>query len=219
MKKIAAVFGATGLTGGKLVEQLIHNEDYHKILVFNRRTQDYENSKIEEFIIDEHDFDSICDKVIADDLYCCIGTTMKKAGSKTAFEKVDYDIPVFLAKTSEKNGIKKLLVVSSVGANQKSKNFYLSTKGKMEQEVLRFKIPGIYFFRPSMLLGNRNESRFSEMMGQKVMKLSDFLMVGKLKKYKAIPAAIVAKAMQKVAKEDYSKHFFESNELWSIANS
>ena len=96
MGKIAAVFGATGLTGGELVEQLIRNVDYRKILVFNRRTQNYENTKIEEFIIDGQDLESISEKVIADDLYCCIGTTMKKASSKTAFEKVFFPFPFFM---------------------------------------------------------------------------------------------------------------------------
>lgn len=217
MGKIAVVFGATGLVGRELVSQLTENEEYHKVVVFNRRTQNYGNSKIEEFIINGQDFESIKDKVIADDLYCCIGTTMKKAGSKAAFEKVDYDIPVFLAKTAEKNGIKKLLIVSSVGANEKGKSFYMSIKGRMEQEVLKYQVPGIYFFRPSMLLGDRGESRFAEMLGQKALKFSGFLMLGKLKKYKAIPVSVVAKAMQKVAKGNYSKHFFESNELWDLA--
>ncbi|RLD65157.1 MAG: nucleoside-diphosphate sugar epimerase [Bacteroidetes bacterium] len=219
MSKIAVVFGATGLIGRELVSQLIDNEEYHKVLIFNRRSQNYENSKIEELIIGEQYFESISGNVIADELYCCIGTTMKKAGSKAAFQKVDYEIPVWLAKTAEKNGINKLLIVSSVGANPKSKNFYLSTKGKMEQEVLKYNIPEIYFFRPSMLLGQRDESRFSEMMGQKAMKLTGFLMKGPLKKYKAIPAPVVAQAMQKVAKKDYSRHFFESDELWKIAKS
>ncbi len=216
MRKIAAIFGATGLVGSELLSQLIDNEDYHKIVVFNRRKQGYKNSKIEEYTIDAKDFESIKDKIIADDLYCCIGTTMKKAGSKLAFKKVDYDIPVFLAKAAEKNGIKKLLIVSSVGANDKSKNFYMSIKGRMETAVLKYQIPGIYFFRPSMLLGKRNETRFAEIIGQKVMKLSGFLMISKLKKYKAIPATIVAKAMQKVSAESYSKHFFESDELWNL---
>jgi len=148
MSKIAVVFGATGLIGRELVSQLIDNEEYHKVLIFNRRSQNYENSKIEELIIGEQYFESISGNVIADELYCCIGTTMKKAGSKAAFQKVDYEIPVWLAKTAEKNGINKLLIVSSVGANPKSKNFYLSTKGKMEQEVLKYNIPEIYFYSP-----------------------------------------------------------------------
>ena len=113
----------------------------------------------------------------------------------------------------------KLLVISSVGADRKSKTFYLHTKGRMEQTVLKFKNQGVYFFRPSLLLGNRNEPRLAEMLGQKVMRLSGFLMIGKLKRYKAIPVFIVSKAMQKVAKESYSKHFFESNELWDLAQS
>ena len=217
MNKTAAVFGATGLVGRELIEQLVNNTDYQKILVFNRRQQNYENLKIQEFIFDGQDLGNTKDNIIADDLYCCIGTTMKKAGSETAFKAVDYDIPVWLAKTAEKNKIKNLLIISSVGANEKSKSFYMSTKGKMEQEVLKYKIPGIYFFRPSMLLGDRNENRFAEMLGQKALKLSGFLMIGKLRKYKSIPVSVVAKSMQKVAKENYSKHFFESDELWKLA--
>ncbi len=217
MNKTAAVFGATGLVGKELILQLVDNDDYTKIIVFNRRQQNYDNPKIEELIFNGQNLDNANNQIVADDLYCCIGTTMKKAGSKTAFSAVDFDIPVWLAKTAEKNKIKKLLIVSSVGANEKSSNFYLATKGKMEQEVLKYKIPGIYFFRPSMLLGNRTETRFGEMFGQKAMKLTGFLMIGKLKKYKSIPASVVAKAMLKVAQENYTKHFFESDELWNLA--
>ena len=141
---------------------------------------------------------------------------MKKAGSKAIFTTVDFDIPVWLAKTAEKNKINKLLIISSVGANAKSNNFYLATKGKMEQAVSEYRIPNIYFFRPSMLLGERNENRFSEKLTQKIMKATGFLMLGKLKKYKSIPASIVAKSMQTVAKRNYTKYFFESDELWEL---
>jgi len=215
--KTAAVFGATGLVGKELLNQLIDNDDYAKVMVFNRRKQKYSNSKIEEHIFNSEDFESIEPILVVDDLFCSIGTTMKKASSKEAFKKVDFDIPLNLAKIAEKNKINKLLVVSSVGADAKSNNFYLRTKGEMEQEVLKHDIPSIFFFRPSMLLGNRNEQRLGEQLGQRAMKLTGFLMMGKLKKYKAIPAAVVAGAMQKVAKEGFAGNFIESDILWDLS--
>ena len=215
--KTAAIFGATGLVGKELLNQLLANEEYAKILVFNRREQNYDNSKIEEHIFNGKDFESIEPLVLADDLFCCIGTTMKKAGSKEAFKKVDFGIPDGLAKIAEKNNTNKMLVVSSIGADAKSNNFYLQTKGKMEQQVLKYNIPHIFFFQPSMLLGNRNESRLAEQFGQKAMKITGFLMKGKLKKYKAIPATVVASAMGEVAKEGFAGNFIESDKLWDLA--
>ena len=214
--KTAAIFGATGLVGKELLNQLVDNDYYAKVIVFNRRKQNYSNPKIEEHIFKADDFESIEALLVADDLFCSIGTTMKKAGSKAAFKKVDFDIPLNLARIAEKNKISKLLVVSSVGADAKSNNFYLRTKGEMEQEVLKHAIPSIFFFRPSMLLGKRNEQRLGEQFGQKAMKLTGFLMIGKLKKYKAVSAYLVAKAMQKVAKEGFAGNFIESDKLWDL---
>ena len=217
MHKKAAIFGATGLVGKELLNQLLDSEDYAKVMVFNRRTQNYANQKIEEHIITGVNFDSIESLLIADDLYCCIGTTIKKAGSQEAFTKVDLDIPVNLARIAEKNKINKFLIVSSIGANAKAGNFYLRTKGKMEQKVLSFNIQEIFVFRPSMLLGARDESRLAEEIGQKAMKITGFLMKGKLKKYKAIPATIVACSMLKVAKEGFPGNIIESDRMWDLS--
>ncbi|OQY02525.1 MAG: hypothetical protein B6I20_06845 [Bacteroidetes bacterium 4572_117] len=219
MGKVAAVFGATGLVGSELVLQLIGNELYSSVLIFNRRAQDYTNPKIEEIILEDKAFVSAELEIKADDLFCCVGTTAKKAGTRFNYEKVDVGIPVWLARTAIKNGIKNLLIVSSVGADEKSSNSYLRNKGRMEQTVLENKKQGAYFFRPSLLLGNRDEPRFAETIGQKLMQFTGFMMIGKLKKYKAIPATIVAKAMMKVANGAYSKHFFESDELWGLTKS
>ncbi len=216
MGKIAALFGATGLTGKSLLQQLTKNDDYIKIIVFNRNLQNYNHNKIDEVSLDWNNIERIKNQLIADELFCCIGTTIKKAGSKKAFLHVDFNIPVTLAQIAENNKINKFLIVSSLGANPKSKNFYLQTKGKMEEEVLKFNIPKIYFFRPSMLLGKRNEFRAGEEFGKIAMKIFNPLMIGSLRKYKAIPASIVAGAMIKVASANSSKVIFDSDELWDF---
>ncbi|MCF6242988.1 MAG: NAD(P)H-binding protein [Bacteroidales bacterium] len=216
MEKIAAVFGATGLTGKSLLNQLIDNKNYAKILVFNRNLQNYNHDKIDELELDWNNIERIINQLIADDLFCCVGITIKKAGSKEAFKQVDLQIPLTLAQIAENNKIKKLLVVSSLGANSKSRNFYLQTKGKMEEEVLKFNIPKIHFFRPSMLLGKRNEYRAGEEIGKIAMKIFNPLMISGLRKYKAIPAATVAKAMIKIANIDSPKVIFNSDELWNL---
>jgi uncharacterized protein YbjT (DUF2867 family) len=218
MGKIAALFGATGLTGKSLLQQLTENDNYIKIIVFNRSLQNYNHHKIDEVLLDWNNIERIKNQLIADELFCCIGTTAKKAGSKKAFLQVDFQIPVTLAQIAENNKINKFLVISSMKANPKSKNFYLQTKGKMEEEVLKFNIPKIHIFRPSMLLGKRNEFRTGEEFGKIAMKIFNPLMIGSLQKYKAIPASLVAKAMIKVANADSSKVFFESGELWDFAS-
>jgi uncharacterized protein YbjT (DUF2867 family) len=217
MGKIAALFGATGLTGKSLLQQLIENDDYIKIIVFNRNSQNYNHDKVDEVSLDWNNIERIKNQLIADELFCCIGTTIKKAGSKEAFLQVDFHIPVTLAQIAENNKINKFLIVSSLGANPKSINFYLQTKGKMEEEVLKFNIPKIHFFRPSILLGKRNEYRTGEELGKIAMKIFKPLMIGSLRKYKAIPASIVAGAMIKVAGANSSKVIFNSDELWDFA--
>ena len=217
MSKIAAIFGATGLVGSNLLNLLRDNPDYIKMLVFNRKSQLYKHDKIEEILVDWKDSEMIKNQLIADEIFCCVGTTIKKAGSKKAFREVDLDIPVKLAKIAENNKVKKLLIVSSVGADAKSKNFYLQTKGIMEEEVLKHNVPNIHFFRPSMLLGKRNEFRAGEEAGKLFMRLLNPLMFGTLKKYKAIPASVVAKAMINVAKNTDAKIIYNSDELWELA--
>ncbi len=217
MGKIAAIFGATGLVGGKLLNRLVDDDNYIKILVFNRKLQNYSENKIDELQVDWSNIPLLEKQLIADDLFCCVGTTIKKAGSKEAFRKVDFEIPANLARIAEQNKIKKFIVISSIGADAKSKNFYLQTKGQMEQEVLKYAINKTHFVRPSMILGKRAEFRFGEETGKIFMRLFNPLMIGALKHYKAIPADTIASAMLELAKNDYDKTGYNSGELWELA--
>ena len=137
-----------------------------------------------------------------DVVFCAVGTTQKKVkGDKEAYRKVDYDIPVNAARFAKEAGCKQFLLVSSVGANAKSKNFYLQLKGRVEDAVVQQGLPSVSIFRPSMLLGYREEKRPGEGFGKAVMRLLSFMFVGRLKKYRAVHARTVAKAMVYAAKE------------------
>jgi uncharacterized protein YbjT (DUF2867 family) len=198
MPKIALVAGATGLTGKYLVNLLLQDKNYSLVKVITRRNMNYDHPKIQEIITD---FDKLPElektaDLSADDFYCCLGTTIKKVGGdKNLFYKVDHDYPVMLAEIAEKRGARNFLVVSSVGANKKSIFFYSRVKGAMEVDVKKFKITAIHIFRPSLLLGKRDEKRTAEDFAQKAGKWTNFIWKGFLRKYKPVDARIVAKAM------------------------
>lgn len=177
------------------------------------------HERLTEIIDDYTHLENLKIQTPIDDVFCCIGTTIKKAGSKESFKKVDLELPVAIAKLAADRKAEKLLVVSSIGAKAGSGNFYLRTKGEMEKEVLKIEGPLKTIIRPSMLLGERNEKRSAESFGQVLMKPLKLLMIGKLRKYKPIPAADVACAMIAIANsQPTAQVIFESHDLQEIAN-
>ncbi len=217
--KTAIIFGSSGLTGSALLNQLCALSKYKEIICINRIHQKIDFPNCREIIDDFSDLNALSQIVKADEVYCCLGTTIKKAGSKVNFTKVDLDLPVAIANACKKNGVQHFLVISSVGANATTGNFYLRTKGLMEQAVLKLSIPQTTIVRPSMLLGERKETRLGEGMGKTIMKGAGVLMFGKLKKYKAIHVDDVAKAMVIIANTSPTKqNIFESNELQEIVD-
>jgi len=190
--KTAIVFGASGLVGGHLVNELIGDDRYSKIFILGRKELPIKNAKIEQLIVDLFNFESYSDKVIGDDLFCALGTTIKKAGSQAQFRKVDFELPVGIAKLAEQNNIKGYYLVSSIGANAKSSTFYLRVKGETEDAITHIGLNRFISFRPSMLLGNRAEFRMGEIIGKSVMKAIGFLFIGSMKKYRGIEASSVA---------------------------
>ncbi len=217
MKKKAIVIGATGLIGEILVQNLLKNNAYQKVIVVVRRSIGIQHAKLEEKINDYANVLEDLKSLQGDELFCCIGTTIKKAGSKEAFEKVDLDIPANFAKLAAQNGITKMLVVSSLGANLHTSNFYLKTKAQMEHAVGKNLIETVVFFRPSLLLGSRKEFRFGEKLAMIFMPLFNFVLLGGWRKYRAIKAVTVAKAMINVANSDMEGLFYlESDKVQSL---
>jgi len=213
--RTAAVFGSSGLIGSHLIDLLSANSNYQKVFSFARRKPVTLPSKTEHI-----DFlaDSFSIPMGVDDVYICLGTTMKKAGSKEAFIKVDHDLVVQIADKSKKVGVKKLVVVSSIGANPDSSNFYLNVKGKMEEAVKRIDFEYVGIVRPSMLLGDRKEFRFGEKIGIIVFSILNFIFIGPLRKYRGILASDVAKSMILLALNGSGKVTVESNILKAIAD-
>jgi len=195
MAKVASVIGGTGLIGKELVEQLANNENYSVIKVFLRcRIEDWsEQTKIEQIVTDFRDQTSLEDQILSDDLYICIGTTLKKAGSKINQQHIDLDLPLAIAEAAKRKQINQVAVVSSVGAAPKSASFYLNLKGKLEQGLKDLNFEYLVVVRPSVLLGKRNEFRFGEFVAGYLLQVTKFIPF--LRKYQPIKGAQVAKKM------------------------
>lgn len=199
-QKTAIVLGATGLTGSLLLKRLIADDSYTAIKLFSRRSTGNSSPKIKEYTGDLLHLEHFKDDFTADELFCCVGTTSSKTKDRTIYKAIDFGIPSAAARLANENNIRTFLVISSMGANTKSKIFYNRTKGEMEQAVMDQKIPNTYILRPSLILGSRDERRMGESAGALVMKLTNTLLVGKLKKYRAIGADCIAAAMINLAK-------------------
>lgn len=219
MGQTAIIIGSSGLIGTEVLKLLLTDTDFEKIRIFVRKPLGINHPKMEQHMVD---FDSIfkySDLIKGDCLFCCLGSTIQKAGSKEEFKKVDYSYPLAFAKIAKQNGISKFLIISSLGADSTSSNFYLKVKGDIEMALEQLKFKSLIILRPSMLLGDREEFRLGEVIGKIVMKGLAFLFIGKLKKYKAIEAAVVANAMVKLSKSNSSLiSTIQSDELMKLGS-
>jgi uncharacterized protein YbjT (DUF2867 family) len=195
----ALIIGATGLIGSECLELLLKDDAYSFVEIWVRNITGNTHPKLIEKLLN-FDKISVLPLTNADHVFCCLGTTINKVKTKEAFTRIDKEYVSALAKFAEQSGCQKFVVISSIGANKNSGNFYLRTKGEMEEEVKSCSIPTIFILRPSMLLGKRKEFRLSEQIGKVLMVAVKYLLIGKMKKYRGIQATTVAKAMLHIAK-------------------
>lgn len=193
--------GASGLVGGHLLQLLLGDAAYNQVTVLVRKPLPFRHSKLRECVINFDQLDKHKDALHAHDVFCCLGTTIKAAGSQEAFRKVDFMYVVQTAALTLKNGAEQFLMVSSLGANTNSRVFYSRVKGDVEDAVSKLPFKTVQIFRPSFLLGDRKEIRRGEKIAIALMKSLSFALAGSLRKYRAIHALTVANAMLAVAKQ------------------
>lgn len=215
--KTALLFGATGLIGGHLLDLLLQDPRYRRVDVFTRRPLGLTHERLHQHLIDFSRLENYQQLIRGDELFCCLGTTMKKAGSRAAFREVDYHYPMQLAEMGSHQGLSRYLVVSSAGANPRSGVFYTRVKGEMERGVQLYPFEQIAILRPSLLLDERPEKRAWEDVGKSINALLQPLLVGSLKRYKGIYALDVARAMIQLANEPQSEVIFESEILFQLS--
>jgi len=216
--KSALIVGATGLVGKELVNILLNQTNYVSVMVLTRKLLPITHPKLEQIITDFDQLNQYQQHLQVDDVYCCLGTTIKTAGSQDAFRKVDFTYPLELAVLTKSLGAQKFLIITAMGADPNSKVFYSRVKGEIEAELKSLGFPALHILRPSLLLGERQEFRLGERIGVILSPVLSFLMVGSLKKYKPIHARDVAMAMYQAGQLPKSGSFtHESDEIYRLS--
>lgn len=193
--KTAIVFGATGLIGKCIVQELLLRSDYSKVKTFVRKASGVTHEKLEEHVIDFNKIDAYKSFMVGDEIYSCYGTNITQKPDKQMWRFVDVELPVLTAKACLENGVKSCAVVSSIGANAKAGASYMRLKGEMEEAMQQLGFDQLVLVRPSFLLGKRDKVRWHEEPGRWVMQFFGLFMFGKAKGFKAIQARVVARAM------------------------
>jgi uncharacterized protein YbjT (DUF2867 family) len=202
--RTAVVLGASGLVGGFCLRTLVDDPDYTRVLTFGRRElPSLTRAKVTQRVADLGNL-TADDFQGAQDVFCALGTTIRKAGSQAAFRKIDLELPLRSAEEALKAGAEQFVVVSSVGADPASKNFYLRTKGELERELAKLPFKAVHILRPSLLVGRRMEFRLGEAIAMKIAPALDLLTLGPLRKYHSMRAEMAGKAMVGAAKQGKS---------------
>jgi uncharacterized protein YbjT (DUF2867 family) len=213
-QRVAVLAGATGLVGSHLIQLLLKSSQYKKVISFVRTSSGIHHEKLDERVIS---FDTL--KLLpheeVDDVFCCLGTTIKKAGTKEKFKMVDFNYPVEIARVCKEHGAEQYLVISAIGASADSGIFYSRVKGELEEELKNLHYKRLHVFRPSLLVGNRKEFRLGEKTGEIFSRMIRPAMIGKWRKYRSISAEQVAYGMYTSALSVQSEKvkIYESDEI------
>lgn len=215
--RTALVAGATGLVGGHLLRLLLEDAAYERVTALVRRGVPLSHRKL---VQREINFDLLRDlagSTRVHDVFCALGTTMRQAGSRNAFRKVDFTYVTELARLASDQRASQFLLVSSLGANPRSRVFYNRVKGEAEDAVRQLRFDAIHILRPSLLVGDRKESRPGERLGIVVARLATPFLVGPLRPYRPIAAETVARAMVRAAREGKrGVHAYRSDQIQTL---
>jgi uncharacterized protein YbjT (DUF2867 family) len=195
MSKKVIIAGASGLIGSKLLDILLQKPDYDEVLISVRKELPIEHKKLVQLVTDFDKLDEYSKAITGHAIFCCLGSTQKKTPDLAVYRKIDHDYPVKLAQLGKQNGVEQYHFVSSLGADSRSSNFYLKMKAEAEDDLQKIGIKCLHIYEPALLTGYRTEYRPKEYIFGTLMKIIDPILVGRLKKYRSIPAQTVALAM------------------------
>jgi len=212
LKNKAVLAGGSGLIGSNLLQILLHEDYYDEVLILVRRLHPIEHPKLKQIKVDFGQLADYAGLITGHALFCCLGSTKKKTPDLSVYRKIDHDYPLALAQIAFKNGVEQYHLVSALGADANGFNFYTKMKGETENDIKNAGLPCIHIYRPALLTGERTERRQAERILAAIMKVIDLLLVGKLKKYRSIPAATVAAAMYKQSMNSERGVFIHSSE-------
>ena len=217
--KTAIIFGSSGLIGNELFKTILLNGLYDKIKIFVRTIPEVNNPKVEIIKTDFTNLEQYKDKIKGDECFFCIGTTKKDTPDKDQYRRIEYNIPINVAKIAKSNSINSFFYVSSIGANPNASSNYLKNKGQVEEELKNLNFNKLSIIRPSLLVGNRKSFRLGEVIFTPIMNTLSVFAFGGLKKYKPIKIENVVKAMLYISKNNLKETIFESDMLENIAKS
>ena len=205
--RTALIVGATGLVGSELLDLLLRSDTYKQVTVLGRKPLKHNHPKLVQHVINFDELDPYEEACAVDDVYCCLGTTIKQAGSQEAFKKVDYEYPLAIAKLAKKKGAKQFALISAIGADPHSRIFYSRVKGEIEESLKELEFPALHIYRPSLLLGKRQDFRLGERIGVITFPVLSLILPAAFNKYKPIQAKDVAYAMyQKTLQDQRGTH-------------
>jgi uncharacterized protein YbjT (DUF2867 family) len=216
-RNTAVVAGATGLVGHYLLNVLAEDSFYDEVLALSRRPIAFTAPRLRNVLVDYEDLRPE-DLPGATHLFCCLGTTIAKAGSREAFRRVDLDYVRAFAEAGRAAGARRMLLVSSVGAARRAGSFYLRVKGETEEALAAHPWEALHIFRPSLLLGQREEHRAGEQFGIRLARAFEWTLVGPLRQYRPMPAGLLASAMAAAGERGPDgQHVFHYDDILHIA--
>lgn len=200
--KTALILGSTGLVGSVILNELLNDSSYTKVITLVRKPQPIQHSKLIEIVTDFNSVPDFSQINHIDSIFSCLGTTRKQTPDLIAYRKIEIEIPLIYAEIGKTKGLQNFHYVSAIGANKNASNFYLNMKGEAEYLLQKANIPSLYIYQPSLLIGERKEYRFAEKVGTKIFPIIDLFLMGTLSKYKAMKVDNLAKAMIKIDSKD-----------------
>lgn len=201
LSRTALVAGATGLIGNHVLQFLLADDAWSRVVTVGRRVTPHQHEKLEQRVLDLGELETVSDLPPIDDVFCCLGTTLKQAGSQPAFRQVDHAFVVALGRAGLRSGASQFLLVSAIGADPASRVFYSRVKGETETAIGRLHYRSTQIFRPSLLLGQRRDFRFGERLAMLAAPVIARVLIGRLRRYRPIDAQTVARAMITLARE------------------